>query len=261
MTAREKLSIALETVGSYLCIGLDLHARYTSSRTADALSDWLEPIVEIGQARCVAFKINLAFIEALGADGWCVLERLTQRIPDDRVLILDGKRGDIGSTAEAYAAAAFQRFGADAVTVNPYLGRDAIEPFTAYANKLTFALALTSNQGARDLQLLDCDGMPIYERVIESLLATPWRDRLGFVVGATYPVQLSHVRRRVGLDCPLLIPGVGSQGGDIEMVRTANAGGLAVINVSRGILDAYRNSGIAGLRAAVEQYYQLLALS
>ncbi len=260
MTAREKLSTALEAVGSYLCIGIDLHARYVRGRSAQSLTEWLEPIIEMAHARCAAFKINLAFIEALGVEGWSLLERLVQLIPDDRLLIFDGKRGDIGSTAEAYAAAAFERFGADAVTVNPYMGRDAIEPFTAYADKLTFALGLTSNDGARDLQLVTCNGAPIYERVIESLLAMPGHDRLGFVVGATQPEHLAQVRRRIGRDCPLLIPGIGSQGGDIEAVRTANAGGLAVINVSRGILDAYMDGGLESLRNAVEQYYRLLAL-
>ncbi|GIV56125.1 MAG: orotidine 5'-phosphate decarboxylase [Candidatus Kapaibacterium sp.] len=260
MTAREKLSAALQAVGSYLCIGIDLHARYVRGRSAQALIEWVEPIVEVGRSRCIAFKINLAFIEALGVEGWSMLERLVHLVPDDRLLIFDGKRGDIGSTAEAYAAAAFERFGADAVTVNPYMGRDAIEPFTAYADKLTFALALTSNDGARDLQLVNCDGAPIYQRVIESLLAIPWQDRLGFVVGATHPEQLSHVRHCVGRDCPLLIPGVGSQGGEIEAVRSANAGGVAAVNVSRGILDAYWDGGVEGLRAAVEQYSRLLAV-
>jgi len=259
MTARDKLCSAIETVGSYLCIGIDLHTRYLSRLTTEEIVGWLEPVIDIGAKNCIAYKINLAFIEALGPHGWSVLEQVVRIIPDDRLLILDGKRGDIGSTAEAYAASAFDIYHADAVTVNPYMGYDVLEPFVAYRKKLTFVLALTSNDGARDVQFLDCDGRPLYMRVVESLQAMPYSSQIGFVVGATHPEQLAEVRRVVGLTCPLLIPGIGLQGGSSDAVIAANEGGLAVINVSRGIFDPYAADGINGLRQAVIQFNKHLA--
>ena len=165
---------------------------------------------------------------------------------DDAILafcaaILDAKRGDIGSTAEHYAVEAFTRFQADAVTVNPYMGRDSLDPWLAWPEKGVILLCRTSNPGGSDLQFLDVGGEKLYERVAR-LAANEWNTsgQIGLVVGATFPAEIARVRAIVG-DMPLLVPGIGAQGGDIaatvEAGRTANATGL-MINSSRAILYA-----------------------
>lgn len=258
LRCREKLLSALERSGSRLCIGIDPHRSFLDVSTAEGLLAWGLPLIETGARWCAAFKFNMAFFEALGADGWSALSHLVEAVPDDLLVILDGKRGDIGSTAAAYATSAFEILGADAVTVNPYMGTDAIEPFI-YDGRLVFVLALTSNAGAKDFQLLCCDGAPLYEHVIRSLIATRWHDALGFVVGATHPDRLASVRQLVGPDVPLLIPGVGAQGGDLDAVCRANDGGVALVNVSRGLLQAYQDGGVAGFEEAAKWYYTQLA--
>jgi orotidine-5'-phosphate decarboxylase len=172
-------------------------------------------------------------------------------------VILDSKRGDIGSTAEKYAKEAFERYGADAVTINPYLGRDSAEPFLQYADKGVVILCRTSNAGAREFQDLVVDGRKLYQIVAESV-ARDWNSRGNclLVVGATYPEELADIRARTG-DMTFLVPGVGAQGGDVEKAvrsgRTAAGEGL-VINSSRGII--YAGSGedfaVAARRATLE---------
>ncbi|HSQ11306.1 MAG TPA: orotidine-5'-phosphate decarboxylase, partial [Burkholderiaceae bacterium] len=156
-------------------------------------------------------------------------------------VILDAKRGDIGATAEHYAREAFERYGADAVTLSPYMGKDSIDPFLAYADRGAFLLCRTSNVGGDDLQMLDVDGVPLYQRVA-AMAAGEWSTggQLGLVVGATYPAELARVRSLVG-DMPLLVPGIGVQGGDVAASvaagQTADGTGM-VINSSRAILYA-----------------------
>ncbi|MFN7287683.1 MAG: orotidine-5'-phosphate decarboxylase, partial [Burkholderiales bacterium] len=163
-------------------------------------------------------------------------------------VILDVKRGDIGSTAEQYAREAFERYDADAVTVNPYMGFDTIEPWLAWPGRGVFLLCRTSNPGGADIQMLRVDGEPIYERIAR-LSAGPWNTNgeLGLVVGATVPGELARVRE-LAPDLPLLVPGIGAQGGDIEATvragRTAKADGM-VINSSRAILYAGRGEDFA----------------
>ncbi len=256
-SGREKLLTAIDDAGSMLCIGIDPHPELLSGTSAEALVEWGRPIIEIGSEWCAAFKFNVAFFEAFGAVGWSALTELFRIVPPERFAILDGKRGDIGSTASAYAHAAFSVLGAHAVTVNPYMGLDAIEPF-ADAERLVFVLALTSNPGARDFQLLCCDGMPLYEQIVRKVLLSPFSEEVGFVVGASMPEHLASVRQIVGSEVPLLIPGIGAQGGDLDAVLRANADGVALINLSRALLHPYREGGIADFRAAVKRYSALL---
>jgi orotidine-5'-phosphate decarboxylase len=164
------------------------------------------------------------------------------------VLILDAKRGDIGPTAERYAHEAFVRYGADAVTVNPYLGTDSLEPFLSHSGKGVIVLCRTSNPGSGDLQMLTTDGRPMYQHVAH-MAADQWSKmgEVALVVGATYPAELATVRGIVG-DMPLLVPGVGAQGGDV--VATVNAGATAngtgmMINSSRAILYASNDEDFA----------------
>jgi orotidine-5'-phosphate decarboxylase len=179
-------------------------------------------------------------------------------------VILDAKRGDIGATAQQYAAELFDRFGADAVTVNPYLGRDSLTPFLDREDKGVVILCHTSNPGARDLQELDVGGKPLYQHVA-GLVAREWnaKSNCALVVGATYPKELTDVRTIVGADMPLLIPGVGAQGGDVQAVVTNGKnqrGDGLIISSSRAIL--YAGSGgdfAAAARTATQKLREEIA--
>src|SRR5688572_4981318 len=245
-------------VDSLVCVGLDpepakLPARFVDH--PDAVFDFCRAIVDATAAYACAFKPQIAHFAALGAED--ALQRLVAHIHAAHPgipVILDSKRGDIGSTAQHYAAEAFDRHGADAVTVNPYLGRDSLQPFLDRADKGVIVLCRTSNPGAGDLQDLCVtdhgrDGAPsasrpLYQLVAEKV-AREWNGNgnCALVVGATWPEQLREVREIVG-DVPFLVPGVGAQGGDVEAVvtnaKTADGSGL-VVSSSRAIL--YASSG------------------
>ncbi|MGI5837993.1 MAG: orotidine-5'-phosphate decarboxylase, partial [Chloroflexota bacterium] len=191
-----------------------------------------------------AYKPNLAFYEALGLEGLEALYRTLKAMPPDVVVIGDAKRGDIGHTAKAYARSLFEGFGFDAATVNPYLGRDAVEPFLAYRDRGVFLLCKTSNPGSGDFQDLLCQtaegNLPLYQVV--ALRSRAWNSygNVGLVVGATYPKQLAAVRQ-LAPELPLLIPGVGAQAGDLQSTiqnGTDSIGELAVVNSSRQIIQA-----------------------
>ncbi|MGH2567402.1 MAG: orotidine-5'-phosphate decarboxylase, partial [Bacteroidota bacterium] len=202
-----------------------------------------------------AYKLNLAFYEALGDGGWRVMEKTLEHIPRGIITIGDGKRGDIGNTAERYAAALFDELGFDAATVNPYMGYDSIEPFLRRKERGVFLLALTSNPGSRDFQSLNVTGRPLYERVVQAAVKWNAKKNLGLVVGATHPRELRRIRG-LAPDLPILIPGIGKQGGDLKSaVRygCTKRGDLAIINASRNILYASRGRDFerAARRAAV----------
>jgi len=221
---------------SLLCVGLDSQPEQLAG-AADQF-DFNRRIVDATHDLVCCYKPNFAFYEQAGLGGLEALRRTVAYIHDTaRVpVILDAKRGDIGSTAAAYARAAFQAWGADAVTVNPYLGGDSIVPFTSYADRGVFVLCHTSNPGAADLQALPCPARPLYEIVAEK--AAGWG--AGLVVGATYPEALARVRA-LAPQAWILLPGVGAQGGDLE---AALAAGLRddrlgiIVNASRGIIYA-----------------------
>jgi len=183
----------------------------------------------------------------LGNLGWESLKKTIEYIPKDIPVILDAKRGDIGNTAKMYAKALFEELGADAVTVNPYLGEDSISPFLTYEDKCAFILCLTSNKSAEDFQLQITGNRPLYELVAEKVLSWNQKGNCGLVVGATYPEQLQKIRE-IAFDLPILIPGVGAQEGDLEKTvkfGTDKDGNLAVINSSRGIIYASGDSDFA----------------
>ena len=188
----------------------------------------------------VAYKPNIAFFEARGAAGIRELETVMDHRPDGRVMILDAKRGDLGSTAEAYRQAVFEHLKSDAVTASPYLGGDSLVPLLSDPARGVFALCHTSNPGAQDLQHLDVGGRPLYLEVARQACTWNTNKNLGLVVGATYPDAIRAVREEAP-ELPFLVPGVGAQGGDVEAaVRaslTAKGAGL-VINSSRGIIYA-----------------------
>ncbi|MEP7082898.1 MAG: orotidine-5'-phosphate decarboxylase, partial [Chloroflexota bacterium] len=187
----------------------------------------------------VAVKINVAFFEAWGSAGWAALERVRRDVPSELVCVLDAKRGDIGTTAERYAAGLFGHLEADAVTLSPYLGEDAIEPFVAYPDRLVYVLARTSNPSAGRLQELQVEGEPLHATVARWVAGT-WRDgRVGLVVGATAPDELERLRALVP-GPPFLVPGVGAQGGELDRAMRAAHGAWApgLVSVSRGIAGA-----------------------
>jgi orotidine-5'-phosphate decarboxylase len=230
---------------SLVCVGLDPEPARFPARFGNqpgAVFDFCRAIVDATGALVCAFKPQIAHFAALGAED--ALERLIDHIHANHPgvpVILDAKRGDIGSTAQRYASEAFDRFGADAVTVNPYLGRDSIQPFLDRADKGVVVLCRTSNPGAADFQDLIIDGRPLYAHVADRV-AGEWNGNgnCALVVGATWPGQLADVRARVG-DMPILVPGVGAQGGDARAVVQAGCtmdGCGLMVSSSRAILYA-----------------------
>ncbi|MDH7452346.1 orotidine-5'-phosphate decarboxylase [Luteimonas composti] len=254
----DKLRSRWREADSLVCVGLDPDpARFpeTLLDEPDALFVFCRDIVDATAEFACAFKPQIAYFAAHNG-GEQALQRLIAHVAaahPDVPVVLDAKRGDIGSTAEQYAAEAFDRFGADAVTLNPYMGRDSADPFLRRGDRGCIFLCHTSNPGARDFQELDVGGEPLYQRIARAI-AADWNDagNCGLVLGATFPEELGVIRGIVG-DMPLLIPGIGAQGGDVEAVvrhgATADGTGL-MINSSRGIL--YASSGPDYAAAAAE---------
>jgi orotidine-5'-phosphate decarboxylase len=206
-----------------------------------------EAIVEATYDLVCAYKPNLAFYEAMGVEGLRSLAATVGCIPDTVPVIGDAKRGDIGNTAGAYARALFEGYGFDAVTVSPYLGGDSLEPFLEYEGKGVFVLCRTSNPGSADLQELKVEGQPLYEVVAKKALEWNKNGNIGLVVGATYPDDLKRVRG-ICADMPILIPGVGRQGGDLAAaVRNGVDANKekAIINSSRSIIFASKEKDFA----------------
>jgi len=237
---------------SLVCIGLDPEPAKFPAKLAgdpDSIFNFCRAIVDATAQYVCCFKPQIAHFAALGAED--ALQRLIAHVHAAHPgipVILDAKRGDIGSTAQHYAAEAFDRFGADAVTANPYLGRDSLQPFLDRADKGVVILCRTSNPGARELQDLIVEGRPLYQHVAETI-ARDWNGNgnCALVVGATWPEQLRQVRAIVG-DVPFLVPGVGAQGGDVEAVvtnaKTADGTGL-MVSSSRAILYASNGKDFA----------------
>lgn len=255
----ERLRSSWERSGSALCVGLDPDpARLPDplDGSPDAIERFCIEIVDATADLVCAFKPQIAYFAAQRAEEQ--LERICAHIRNqhpDVVLILDAKRGDIGSTAEQYAREAFGRYGADAVTVNPYLGTDSVAPFLE-AGGGVIGLCRTSNAGGDELQMLESDGEPIYLHVAR-MIAERWAalGDCGLVVGATYPNELARVRSVVG-DLPILVPGVGAQGGSASEAMAAGAdstGSGLVINSSRAVLYASHGSDFAEAARAVAE--------
>ena len=252
----DMLSAAERHNASMLCVGLDpeptkFPGRYKGD--ANKIYDFCAAIVDATADLAIAFKPQIAYFAAHRAEGQ--LERLMahmRRVAPQVPIILDAKRGDIGSTAEQYAIEAFERYGADAVTLSPFMGWDSVAPYLKYHDKGAFLLCRTSNPGGDDLQnqrLTSIDGQPLLYEHVAQLAQGPWNlnGQLGLVVGATYPKEIERVRE-LAPTLPLLIPGVGAQGGDA--VATVKAGlrladgattGPIIVNSSRAIL--YASSG------------------
>lgn len=241
---------------SNLCVGLDTDPARVPKHLAD---NYQKPLLAFNQSiiaatapYCIAYKINTAFYEALGSQGWELMEATIQSIPAGKFVIADAKRGDIGNTAAQYARAFFELLNFDAITLSPYMGRDAILPFLDYPDKAVIVLALTSNDSASDFQYLTINDRPMYQQVLAE--ASTWADqeKLMFVVGATKAEELKTIRG-IYPHHSLLVPGIGSQGGSLEAVMQHGLGpDLALmVNVSRDIL--YQSSEVDFAEAAGSQ--------
>ncbi|MEW6051650.1 MAG: orotidine-5'-phosphate decarboxylase [Candidatus Zixiibacteriota bacterium] len=241
---------------SMICLGLDLDPKKMPQEYANTMKgmfDFAHRIIDATSDQVCAYKPNLAFYEALGPEGLSLLKLIRERIPDDIPVIMDGKRGDIGNTAGYYAEAMYGKFRADWVTLSPYMGYDSIRPFLEHKDKGVFILCLTSNTGSKDFQLIEIDGKPLYKIVAEKVHYWNKEQNCGLVVGATHPDQLKEIRV-VAADMPLLIPGVGAQGGSLEEAATLGTEQFrkpAVINVSRSVLYASTDKDFA-MRARQE---------
>lgn len=267
----EQLNHAWIGNDSLLCVGLDptpeklpVHLQHLSIERS--FFEFCTAIVDATANHVCAFKPQIAYFAAHRAESALeeIIQYAKQKYPSIPI-ILDAKRGDIGSTAEQYAIEAFERYQADAVTVNPYMGFDSIQPYLAYPDKGVIVLCRTSNPGGSDLQFLKVDGQPLYQ-VVAQKVANDWNanGQCALVVGATFPNEIAQVRSIVG-DMPLLIPGIGAQGGDLAATmhagQTANGTGV-MINSSRAIIyaDSGEEFAMAAQNAARETQQAINAL-
>ncbi len=238
---------------SFLCIGLDVDLEKIPQHLLeldDPIFEFNKQIIDATHDLVVAYKPNTAFYEAYGIDGWESLKKTIDYINKnypDIFTIADAKRGDIGNTSTRYAKAFFEDLNFDSITVAPYMGSDSVEPFLAFADKFTILLALTSNKGGLDFQVLkDKDGITLYEKVLQQSLLWKNSDQLMYVVGATRPEYFKKIRKIIP-DSFLLVPGIGAQGGSLQEVCKYGLNkdiGL-LINSSRGIIYASSNSDFA----------------
>jgi orotidine-5'-phosphate decarboxylase len=232
--------------GKFICVGLDtdLHKLPPHIRNSDdPIYEFNRLIIETTAESAAAYKLNFAFYELFGSRGFEVLKRTIDIIPDDVLIIGDAKRGDIGNTSRMYADSIYNYFRCDASTINPYMGEDSVKPFLQFEDKLNFILALTSNPGAENFEKLKLqDGKYLYQRVIKTVNQWNVKNNCGIVFGATQSVELKDNFDLIGR-LPVLLPGVGAQGGSLEDVVSSfkKAGRLGfLINVSRGII--YKSS-------------------
>lgn len=260
MTFNERLNNLILKKKSYLCVGLDPDMDKIPEvlqREENPLKKFTEEIINATKEYTVAFKANLAFFECEGIKGLVALESLKNIIPNDTILILDGKRGDIGNTADKYAKSAYKLLGANAVTVNPYMGFDAVKPFIENAEKGAFVLGLTSNKSAEDFQYLKAGAETLYLNVCEKVNLWNSNNNCGLVVGATKPQELVEIRKKFP-NLPFLVPGVGAQGGDLETVikngKDPNGTGL-LINVGRDIMFSSTGNDFAEKSSERAKYY------
>jgi len=258
MDFKNKLQNITKKNNSLVCVGLDSdfakipqHLKEKASEVDEVMFAFNKAIIDVTYDLVCAYKPNSAFYEAQGKDGIKALKKTIHYLQDtypETIIILDAKRADIGNTNEGYAKFAFDYLGADAITLHPYLGEEALKPFLERADKGAIILCRTSNPGAGEFQDLKIGDKPLYQIVAEKV-ASEWNDNnnCGLVVGATYPTELEIVRRIAG-EMPILIPGIGVQGGDVE--KTVKAGVdknslNAIINSSRGIIFASTGANFA----------------
>jgi orotidine-5'-phosphate decarboxylase len=260
MTFAEKLRTAQMRTRSLVCLGLDPDPELLPeafARSAEGIRDFSREIIAATAGLVSSYKLNLAFYERWGRDSSRLLGDVLGAIPSDAPVILDGKRGDIGNTAQAYAHAIFEAWGADATTVMPYLGYDSVAPFLSHRDKGVFIVCRTSNPGAEDFQHLRIEGETLYRHVARRAVAWDRHGNVGLVAGATAPAELRDIRQIAGHRL-LLVPGIGAQGAQLETAVGAALGGApssALFSISRGITNASTGTDFAdAARAAASRY-------
>ena len=262
---RSELVSIIRKKRSLLCVGLDTDLDKIPRhllKEEDPAFAFNKMIIDATKEYAVAYKINTAFYEAQGIDGWKSMQRTLEYIPKEIFTIADAKRGDIGNTSEQYAKTFFYTYPFDSVTVAPYMGEDSVKPFLNFENKWAIVLGLTSNAGSHNFQLQQCNTELLYEKVLRTVATWGTKDNTMFVIGATRQEQLKHVRSMLP-DHFFLIPGVGAQGGDVSTVceNTMNNDGGILINVSRGIIYAsIKEDFAAKAMEAAKTYQQQMAV-
>ena len=283
---KQQLIQQIQDKNSYLCVGLDTDISKIPQHLLtdpDPVFTFNKSIIDATHDLCVSYKINTAFYEALGVQGWEAMEKTARYIGSDHFIIADAKRGDIGNTSNQYAKAFFEALPFDAVTVAPYMGKDSVSPFLQHEGKWAIVLGLTSNKGAKDFELqmmvggdnavvrgdtnhgdkmvgedTNHDGEKLYEKVLRTVAEWASTDNLMFVVGATQADEFVHVRKIVPNHF-LLVPGVGAQGGSLQEIseKAMNKDIGLLVNVSRAIIYAGSTENFAtAAREAAQQYQE-----
>jgi orotidine-5'-phosphate decarboxylase len=256
MLFNQKLRTIQRKNNSLLCIGLDtnlLQIPKSLLRYTDPIVEFNRRIIEATKDVVCAYKLNLAFYEVLGERGWHIVHQTLAQIPKNIITIGDGKRGDIGNSAERYAKLIFEDYKFDAATVNPYMGEDAVKPFLKRKEQCAFVLVATSNRGARDFQFLKVNGKPFCEKVLQKVHQWNAKKNCGVVAGTTYPRVLKRLRE-LSPTLPFLLPGIGAQQGDLESAVRYGcdaSGELAIISSSRAILYASSSENFPDAARAV----------
>ena len=248
---------------SFLCVGLDIDLEKIPPHLKaqeDPLFSFAKEIIDSTHAYAVAYKPNLAFFETYGLKGWHAFDKIAKYLKQNypqHFVIADAKRGDIGNTATRYAKAFFETYEVDAVTIAPYMGKDAVEPFLAFKEKYGILLVLTSNPGAFDFQFTEAEGEQLYEKVLRLSLEWKGAEQLMYVVGATKASAIASIRKIVP-DAFLLVPGVGAQGGSLKAVAEAGLTSQCglLVNSSRGIIYASQTEDFAATAAREAQKLQ-----
>lgn len=246
----DKLKHIQRKNNSLLCIGLDTDVTMGPEslyRWGDPQFEFNRQIIEATKDLVCAYKLNIAFYESVGEHGWYTVHQTLARIPEEIVTIGDGKRGDIANSSERQAHLLCNDWEFAATTVNPYMGKDSVEPFIKRKEQCAFILAVTSNKGSKDFQHLKVKGKPLYEHVVSAAKKWNTKKNIGLVVGATRPAELKRIRS-LAPQMPILIPGVGAQKGDLEATVRYGCdknGELAVINVGRSIIYASNGDNFA----------------
>ena len=240
---------------SWLCVGLDIDPDILGDYQISNLKKHTFKVIDATRDYAVSYKPNFAFFERWGSIGFKWLEETVKYIGDDHIKIADAKRGDIGNTVAQYAQSIFYHFGFDSVTINPYMGTDSILPFIKNPDKGAFVLCRTSNDSSGQLQDKLVDNIPLYEHVAKLVNDLNVLDNIGLVVGATACDELLKIRNIVP-DLPILMPGVGAQGGNLsQSLNIGNQAGIGIINISRAISFAGDMSQVA-IRSAAHRYVE-----
>ena len=244
------------TKNNRLCIGLDIDPdRFPVDRekSLEAMEVFAKEVIDGTIEFCPVYKPNFAFYERYGSKGYALLERIVDYINGRSIVIADAKRGDIGNTSRQYAQSILKTMGCDAMTISPYMGRDAIEPFLENTEKGVFILAMTSNPGAAEIQNDQNDSIPLYQKVVNMAINLNKGENIGLVVGATQTDVMGKIRE-MSPGLPWLVPGIGAQGGNLrDAVTISNQNSIGIINISRGILYA-GNGSIDDIIESAQQY-------